>query len=55
MSVEQRMQAKRAIEAQGNYGEIFAANIGEGTASNIPRGLNEQWTKGGLMYSPPFR
>ncbi len=30
--------AKRAIQARGNYGEIFAANIGEGTASNIARG-----------------
>lgn len=47
--------AKRAIQARGNYGEIFAANIGEGTASNIPRGLNAQWTEGGLIYSPPFR
>ena len=27
--------AKRAIKARGNYGEIFAANIGEGTASDI--------------------
>ena len=25
--------AKRAIMASGNYGEIFAANIGEGTPS----------------------
>jgi general L-amino acid transport system substrate-binding protein len=47
--------AKRAIAAQGNYGEIFANTIGEGTPSNIARGLNAQWTDGGLMYSPPFR
>ena len=47
--------AKRAIKARGNYGEIFAANIGEGTASNIARGLNAQWTDGGLIFSPPFR
>jgi general L-amino acid transport system substrate-binding protein len=47
--------AKRAIQARGNYGEIFAANIGEGTASNIGRGLNAQWTDGGLIFSPPFR
>ena len=32
--------AKRAIMANGNYGEIFAATIGEGTPSNIARGLN---------------
>ena len=47
--------AKKAIEAQGNYGEIFAATIGEGTPSNIGRGLNALWTEGGLQYSPPFR
>ena len=47
--------AANAIASRGNYGEIFAANIGEGTASNIARGLNAQWTEGGLIYSPPFR
>ena len=47
--------AKRAIMAEGNYGEIFAKYIGEGTASDIARGLNALWTNGGLMYSPPFR
>ncbi|MFT4150564.1 MAG: amino acid ABC transporter substrate-binding protein [Paracoccaceae bacterium] len=47
--------AKRAIAANGNYGEIFAANIGEGTPIGLARGLNAQWTQGGLLYSPPFR
>jgi general L-amino acid transport system substrate-binding protein len=47
--------AKRAIMARGNYGEIFAATIGEGTPSNIERGLNALWTDGGLQFSPPFR
>ena len=47
--------AQRAIAAGGNYGEIFAANIGEATPIGLARGLNAQWTQGGLMYSPPFR
>lgn len=47
--------AKRAIAAGGNYGEIFEAHIGENTAIGISRGLNAQWTDGGLLYSPPFR
>jgi general L-amino acid transport system substrate-binding protein len=47
--------AKRAIMARGNYGEIFATHIGEGTPSDIARGLNAQWTDGGLIFSPPFR
>ena len=47
--------AKRAIEVGGNYGEVFEANIGEATPIGLARGLNTQWTDGGLMYSPPFR
>ncbi|QHQ33830.1 amino acid ABC transporter substrate-binding protein [Algicella marina] len=47
--------AKNAIAAAGNYGEIFAANIGESTPIGLARGLNAQWTQGGLLYSPPFR
>ncbi|PZQ49641.1 MAG: amino acid ABC transporter substrate-binding protein [Rhodovulum sulfidophilum] len=47
--------AYNAIKANGNYGEIFAATIGEGTPSNLARGLNAQWKDGGLMYAPPFR
>ncbi len=47
--------AKRAIMVGGNYGEIFASNIGEDTNIGLARGLNAQWTDGGLLYSPPFR
>ncbi|QPH52514.1 amino acid ABC transporter substrate-binding protein [Pontivivens ytuae] len=47
--------AQRAIAASGNYGEIFNANIGPDTAIGLARGLNAQWTDGGLLYSPPFR
>ena len=47
--------AVKAIAAGGNYGEIFASNIGESTPIGLARGLNAQWTNGGLIYSPPFR
>lgn len=47
--------AKRAIAAGGNYGELFAKNIGESTPIGLSRGLNAQWTEGGLLYAPPFR
>ena len=47
--------AKAAIMQSGNYGEIFAKNIGESTPIGIARGLNSQWTDGGLLYAPPFR
>ena len=46
---------KSAIAATGNYGEIFASNIGEGTSINLARGLNALWTQGGLQYAAPFR
>ncbi len=47
--------ALRAISAVGNFGESFERNIGENTPIGLARGLNAQWTDGGLMYSPPFR
>ncbi len=47
--------AKDAIIAVGNYGEIFEENIGESTPIGLARGLNAQWTEGGLLYAPPFR
>ena len=47
--------AVRAIRAVGNYGEMFEQNIGENTPIGLARGLNAQWTDGGLLYSPPFR
>jgi general L-amino acid transport system substrate-binding protein len=47
--------AKNAIAADGNYGEIFEKHIGESTPVGLARGLNAQWTEGGLLYSPPFR
>ncbi len=47
--------AKNAIMAGGNYGELFEGNIGEATPIGLARGLNAQWTDGGLIYSPPFR
>ena len=45
----------RAIKTTGNYGEIFERNVGPKTAINLPRGLNNQWNKGGLMYAAPLR
>lgn len=46
---------KRAIQASGNYGEIFDANLGEKTPLKLARGLNALWSKGGLQYAPPIR
>ena len=47
--------AVNAISAGGNYGEIFERFLGESTPIGLARGLNAQWTNGGLLYTPPFR
>jgi general L-amino acid transport system substrate-binding protein len=44
-----------AIKATGNYGEIFERNVGPKTPLNLPRGSNNLWNRGGLMYAPPVR
>jgi general L-amino acid transport system substrate-binding protein len=45
----------RAIKATGNYGESFDRNVGPKSALGLPRGLNNLWNKGGLMYAYPIR
>lgn len=47
--------AVQIIKAVGNYGEIFDRNVGPGTPIGLERGQNALWSKGGLLYSPPFR
>lgn len=45
----------QVIKQVGNYGEIYDRNLGPDTPFDLPRGLNNLWTEGGLLYSPPFR
>jgi len=47
--------ASRIVKHVGNYGEVYDRNLGAQTKLNLPRGQNNLWTKGGLLYSPPFR
>ena len=47
--------AARIIKHVGNYGEIYDRNLGRDSQFNLDRGLNDLWTNGGLLYSPPFR
>jgi general L-amino acid transport system substrate-binding protein len=47
--------AARVIEAVGNYGEMFERDLGSGSAMKLPRGPNNLWTQGGLMYALPMR
>ncbi len=50
-----RRWAYNAIKAVGNYGEIFERNLGSGSPIGLRRGLNDLWTRGGLMYAMPIR
>ncbi|MGE0118594.1 MAG: amino acid ABC transporter substrate-binding protein [Dongiaceae bacterium] len=43
------------IKQVGNYGESFERNVGLKTPLGLARGLNELWSKGGLLYAPPIR
>ncbi|HYW22131.1 MAG TPA: amino acid ABC transporter substrate-binding protein [Nodularia sp. (in: cyanobacteria)] len=47
--------AARIVKHVGNYAEIYDRNLGPKTSLNLPRGENQLWTQGGLLYSPPFR
>lgn len=50
-----REWAYRAIRAVGNYGEIFDRNLGANSPLQLPRGANQLWNQGGLIYAPPVR
>jgi general L-amino acid transport system substrate-binding protein len=48
--------AANVIRAVGNYGEIYDRYMGpNGDAFELPRGPNDLWTNGGLIYAPPLR
>jgi general L-amino acid transport system substrate-binding protein len=47
--------AVRIVRSVGNYAEIFERNVGADSRLGIPRGLNQLWSNGGIMYAPPIR
>jgi general L-amino acid transport system substrate-binding protein len=51
----ERQWLVRAIKAVGNYGEMYERNVGEKTPVGLPRGKNQLWTQGGLLYALPLR
>ena len=40
------------IKQVGNYGESFERTVGMSSDLKLERGLNQLWSKGGLMFSP---
>ena len=51
-SASMRTGSSRPSRSVGNYGEIWTRNI---EPLGLPRGVNNLWNKGGLMYAPPIR
>jgi general L-amino acid transport system substrate-binding protein len=47
--------AIRAVRAVGNYAEVYERNVGVDSRLGIPRGLNQLWSMGGILYAPPMR
>ena len=47
--------ALNIVKQVGNYGESFERNLGPNTPVKLPRGVNNLWNKGGLMYAYPVR
>jgi len=43
------------VRALGNYGEMYDRHFGPQTSVNLPRGPNQLWTNGGLIYALPMR
>ncbi len=47
--------AYRMLVGVGNYAEIYQRHYGPGTPINVEPGLNQPWSRGGLLYAPLFR
>jgi general L-amino acid transport system substrate-binding protein len=47
--------AYNIIKQVGNYEEVYNRNLGPDTPTYVPRGYNNLYTNGGLLYAPPFR
>ena len=53
LGLEERW-AYNVIRQVGNYGEAYDRSFGERSPLRLPRGINDLWTRGGLIYAPPF-
>ena len=43
------------ITEVGNYAELFELHLGKETRLGLTRGYNRLYTRGGLLYAPPFK
>ncbi|MEM7406998.1 MAG: amino acid ABC transporter substrate-binding protein [Pseudomonadota bacterium] len=47
--------AARVLAQVGNYAEVYEKFIGAATPIGLARGLNAQYSDGGILYAPPMR
>jgi len=47
--------AYNIVKTVGNYGEIFARNVGTNSPLGLERDHNRLWSEGGLLDAPPIR
>lgn len=47
--------AYRIVKQVGSYKDIYDRNFGDKSPLKLPRGLNAQWTDGGLLYGFPIK
>ncbi len=45
---------RSAIQAVGNYGEIYDRDVGSASKLQLPRGKNALWSHGGLLWALPI-
>lgn len=51
----EREWSYRIVKQLGNYGELFDRNVGMRSPLALERGVNNLWTRGGLMSAAPLR
>jgi len=47
--------AARVVRLVGNFAEVYERNVGVKSRLGIPRGINQLWSGGGILYAPPIR
>ncbi|PWL16204.1 amino acid ABC transporter substrate-binding protein [Falsochrobactrum shanghaiense] len=45
----------KVLQSVGNYDDIWQRNLGANSPMKLPRGMNELYTNGGLLWSPTWR
>lgn len=45
----------RVVGKVGDYSEIYERNVGVKSRLGIPRGINQLWNRGGILYAPPLK